>query len=189
LYCYLDPDMLGPPTPARIRYLGQVARRLNPFHNLRSFCRGLHLIAPEMSNVLPLLQKKDNWFDSTTSALPFRAHLESLGFHMREPCGVLHHLFLPECFSCLHLAIQAYLKFWDPFMSYPGRDPLDQTIAQFARMHGGSGALCIAISRVLRPSGAKRGRPRKLLLPGTLQDALGPRGLEHLWSLCDRTTT
>lgn len=189
LYCYLDPDMLGAPTPARVEYLRQVARHLNPDHSLRRFCGGLGLIASEASSVLPLIQRKDDWFDSTTSPVPFRAHLQSLGFYVDEPRGVLYRLLIPEQFICFHLAVQAYLEFWAVDNRCFWTEPRNEAIAQFIRMHGGSGALCNAISRVLRPAGAKRGRPRKPTPVGTLQDALGPRFDKYLALWCDKSTT
>lgn len=161
LHCYLDPDILGAATPSRMAYLRQLAPLLNRADNLRSFCHGLDLIAPEVSNRPPLLQKRGNWFDSTTSAVPFRAHLQSLEFHVCEPIGAPYHLCIPEEFNWLHLTIEAWQRFWDTGERDFRGGPNNDEVAEFVRERGGSGALCSAIARVMRPEGARRGRPRK----------------------------
>lgn len=190
LYCYLDPDVLGAPTLTRLNHLREVARYLSPVHPLSLFCHELWLVSPEMSSVLPLREKKHNWYDSTITPLSFRAHLQSRGLQVSEPRGVLYHLPVPEKFSCLRLAIETYAQLCD-CESRPGHgDPRNKAVTEFVRKRGGSGALGNAIARVLSPDVDRRGRPKEhhyhYHSPGSLSSALTPDFFKYVDEMLER---
>lgn len=177
LFCYLDPDVLGAPTPARLDYLAQVVRWLRPQDPLARFWHNLHLI--QVVQLSPR-QTGIQGFTSVTDVRRFRDHLTSIGFKVEPPAGKLYDLLLPDTSDRLRQAAEVWLKEWRP-REYGATqtDPCNGELKLVLIKRGCSGFLAQAIARVVRPLNASRGRCKGAV---AAEEAAGsrPAGCEAL---------
>lgn len=160
LFCHLDPDVLGPPLPHRLRYLSQVVRYLRPQDALRRFWDKLpHVEAEAAAKALPLLEEGQEPLAGITDARSFRDHLLSIGFEVAPPEGQLFCVLVPENHDRLHEVLRAWTEKWRPraFLGVEV-DPANAEIKALVVPRLRSAFLCQAVARVVRPSNAKPGR-------------------------------